>query len=222
MAFSGSGGAWYKTGAVSPSSSFPTVTMHFFFKTAANASTANFRGMAHLRANSNTTPASDQICWNHTNGSYNKAYNHAPDFSVAKLTSTPALDTWHSLAARNDGTNIKIYLNGTEEASAARGSAGTDHPRYIGILGLMTEAGVLDVTSQWSDGTIAEFAIWQAALDADEIVSLSKGFRAPLVRRASIYGYWPLLRELFELRQAFPMLNQTGSDVVADHPRVFG
>jgi hypothetical protein len=43
------------------------------------------------------------------------------------------------------------------------------------------------------DGVIAEVAYWSAALTADEIASLSKGFSPGLVRPQSLVAYYPLI-----------------------------
>lgn len=224
MAYDGSGGAWYRTANSYPSNlGFrDACTIHLFFRTNANSSTANFRGVLNFRDTTNTNPSAHQFAWNHTSAGYDRALNRAPTYNAARLPSNPALDTWHSLVGRDDGTNIKTFLNGSEEASAARGTAGSDNARHLAVLALINELGALDSSSQWSGGMVGEVAVWRAALDVAEISALAKGFRATRIRPQSLYGYWPLVRGLQDIRGGVDFVRQAGTDAVVNHPRVFG
>lgn len=70
------------------------------------------------------------------------------------------------------------------------------------------------------NGLLAEVAVWSAALTDNEIVSLSKGFKATRVRPQSLVFYAPLLRNLQDLRQGRTLANNNGVGV-ANHPRVY-
>ena len=68
-------------------------------------------------------------------------------------------------------------------------------------------------------GSIAEAAIWSAALTDDEILSLAKGFTPDQIRPQSLVFYAPLIRELQDLRGGLTITNNNGANV-SNHPRV--
>jgi hypothetical protein len=72
------------------------------------------------------------------------------------------------------------------------------------------------------NGQIAEAAVWNVALSAAEIASLSKGFSPLLIRPASLVAYWPLIgRHDPEIDPVgrFDM-TLTANPTTAAHPRV--
>ena len=48
--------------------------------------------------------------------------------------------------------------------------------------------------SGYTTGKIAEAAVWNVALTADEVKALAKGFSPLFVRPANLKAYWPLIR----------------------------
>ena len=79
--------------------------------------------------------------------------------------------------------------------------------RFSGAVGL------------YFDGSIAEAAIWNAALTDDEILSLAKGFTPDQIRPQNLVFYAPLIRELQDLRGGLTITNNNGA-TVSNHPRV--
>lgn len=83
----------------------------------------------------------------------------------------------------NSGTFQGIYLDGVLAAS----QASSDGPNATVSTGFI---GRFDVF--FHTGRIAEFAVWNVVLTANEIKSISKGAQPPLVHPPNIVGYWPL------------------------------
>jgi hypothetical protein len=105
---------------------------------------------------------------------------------VAKY-SIPALDTWHHFAVSFNAvaaTSPVMYLNGVAQTlttdTQGTGTADTNALAYI--IGNR-------VDDRTFHGKLAEFAVWDAILDAAEIASLAKGFQAKLIRPASLVSY---------------------------------
>lgn len=113
--------------------------------------------------------------------------DNASGDSVAGTT-TPSTGVWTHCAGVKNGTGagaIKVYLNGVEDGS------GTSN-RTIANLDGALRIGLGTTGGGPFDGRIAEVAIFNAALAADEVLALAKGVSPGLVRPGSLKGYWPI------------------------------
>jgi hypothetical protein len=72
----------------------------------------------------------------------------------------------------------------------------------------------------YADALIAEVGIWNVALTADEIASLAKSMTCDKVRPQSLVAYFPLIRDLTEIRSGLAVTNNNTA-TVANHPRVY-
>jgi hypothetical protein len=72
----------------------------------------------------------------------------------------------------------------------------------------------------YANGRIADVGVWSAALNADEILSLSKGVTCDKVRPQSLVFYAPLVRELQDVKGGLTITNNNTA-TVANHPRVY-
>jgi hypothetical protein len=122
-----------------------------------------------------------------TYGSYHLRYTSSNKFNVhlgfassafkndITSSSTYTLTDWHHVAFTYDQTNVKLYVDGVEEYSAAEtraidytaGGAGSD--THIGKAG-----GTLGYP-QPSEGLIDEVAIFNTALSASQITNIYRG-----------------------------------------------
>lgn len=118
-------------------------------------------------------------------------------------------------AANNSRT---AYVNGvagiTNTSTATPNAANIDtvrvNVRYFG--------GSL---GSYGNANIAEIAVYNVALSGDEIVMLSKGFSASLVKPQNLVYYAPLIRDLGDIRGGLIHTNNNGA-TVANHPRIYG
>jgi hypothetical protein len=137
-----------------------------------------------------------------TYGSYHLRYTSANKFNVhlgfassqfkndITSSSTYTLTDWHHVAFTYDQTNVKLYVDGVEEYSAAEtraihytaGSAGTD--THIGKTG-----GTLGYPSP-SEGLIDEVAIFNTALSGANITSIYNSGSPDDLTSYSPVGWW--------------------------------
>lgn len=129
----------------------------------------------------------------------------------------PTLDQWTHLLLTYDGgattNNPVVYHNGSAvTVTRTTGPTGTIDP--------VTSAYVLgnrgsDNARGW-DGQLAEFAIWNRILTAEEAAALAAGY-SPLFLRGALVEYVPLLRDTVSLVGAAPTATGTA---VQPHPRL--
>lgn len=230
MALSGTSGAYYRSSVKVASSvgMHNAYTRHLFVKASATPSTANNKfpcGMVGDAVSAGNQRPHDHLTWNHTSGTFvNSNYHRTSSDVYNKGQMTAAnltANTWHSIAARFNGSTIASFLNGVADGSEATAAAHNTGV-WLDALAGITSAGALDGSSQFSIGEIAEMAYWNVALTDDEIVSLAKGFSARLIRPESLVSYHRAIREKIDTieSRAFSLLG--GSEVIADHPRVIG
>jgi hypothetical protein len=120
-------------------------------------------------------------------------------------------NTWTHVAIVKNSSNLLVYKNGSQVASATSTTALTSRAAATG-LGSRTGGG-----SPWP-GYIAEFATWTRALSVDEIASLADGFKPSRFPTPDIY--YPLVRDQIDVRNKYT-LTATGSPTVQAHPRVY-
>jgi hypothetical protein len=130
---------------------------------------------------------------------------------------TVTANTWqHGAHVSASSSNHTVYLDGgnsTNDTTLRGFESGMDRI-YLGTA----NAGAIHNFG----GLLAEFGIWDAALDADEIAALAKGLSPLMVRPESLLFYAPLQSraspeiELIGRRE----LTLTGT-TVADHPRIY-
>ncbi|MBN1766768.1 MAG: hypothetical protein JW860_16055 [Sedimentisphaerales bacterium] len=97
-------------------------------------------------------------------GGYPAFYIGGPGYLEAISSVSIDTDDWYHIAGANDGTSIKIYVNGLEKDSeTSTGLSGVDHSAYIGF----------DDYYGTFDGIIDDVRIYSRALNEDEIAALA-------------------------------------------------
>lgn len=155
-----------------------------------------------LGANSNPNP-------NPTLG-YIQAAGSGDVFGAVGASNTNNIGSWvHCACVFASTTSRTAYRNGV--------SVGTNNTNR-------SPSGInefrIGATTNSLDGKLADFALWDAALTADEISSLAKGFAARRVRPTSLKFYAPLLRELQDVRQGIGLTNNNNC-ATSVHPRIY-
>lgn len=148
----------------------------------------------------------------------NRIYARTYGGSDADASSTngaaPAVNTWHHGCVVYSAVDARAaYLNG--------GDKGTNTTSQTPSSINRTYVGNYDGLSGVWNGYIAEAAIWNAALDDAEVLSLARGMSPLLIRPGLLAAYWPLIgRDSPEpdRRGGFP-LTLSGTAVV-EHPRI--
>ncbi len=138
-------------------------------------------------------------------------------FGTASTSAGYSTGVWQHAAGVFSASNSRtVYLDagssGSDTTSITPGTLNNT------VVGARVASGSL---SNVFDGRIAEPAIWNAALTADEVAALAKGVSPAKIRPESLVFYPPLIRDLSELI-AGVSLSATAAPTVAAHPRVYG
>jgi hypothetical protein len=140
--------------------------------------------------------------------------------SWAVTSQTISTGSWQSFGGRQtNATSRKVFLQGTATGTNSDSKDPTSMDRILIGAGV-TGSESTNVTNYF-DGKLAEVAIWNTDLNDDEMISLSKGFRATKVRPQSLVFYAPLVRNLIDAKGGLTITNNN-SATVADHPRIYG
>lgn len=133
---------------------------------------------------------------------------------------TASTGTWSSALAVFAASNSKsLYLNGGNKVTNTGASAVTftDLNRFvIGGFGMGTPYEIFD-------GQIMHSAVWTAALDDQEALSLHNGIHPTRVRPASLRAYWSIdgrTSPEIDIITRYDLTVTNFSSVVADNPRV--
>ena len=86
-------------------------------------------------------------------------------------TTTITSDTWYFGAVTYDGSNIRLYLDGEEDATAVADAVGPDSAsqQLAAIAGALTSAGA---NQGAFNGDIAHVAVWNTALSGTDLANL--------------------------------------------------
>ena len=134
---------------------------------------------------------------------------------AASLNTAIALNTWHHGAAVFSAINSRqVFLNGAG-STVNTGSATPSGLNRFNISGAYAPS----LTARFT-GAVAEVGIWNVALTADEITSLSKGFPCRLVRPSALVFYSRLIRNVMDIRNGVALSEIGTGTTVSDHPRI--
>jgi hypothetical protein len=134
----------------------------------------------------------------------------------ASTTTGYSANTWTHAAGVFIGTSSRTaYINGGSPGTDTTTHSFRNPPTQI-LLGCLNYGTPIILFEGW----MAEVAIWNAALTAEEVASLAKGFTPDQVRPQSLQFYAPLVNTLQDLRGARTITNNNGA-TVATHPRTY-
>jgi hypothetical protein len=135
---------------------------------------------------------------------------------AAALNTAIALNTWHHGAAVFSAINSRqVFFNGTGSA------VNTGSATPFGLNRINISGAYAPTLTAWFPGAIAEVAIWNAALTADEVTAHFKGYRPDLIRPRNLVFYPDLIRTLRD-RRSGSFLSAIGSPTIDPHPRRIG
>lgn len=196
-------------------------TRHVFARASAVPNTTNYEIVSSLRNGFNSNFSHDELAWNHMDVNYYRSnYHRSGGYVRAQMSAGSfAADTWVSIAATWDGTNVRSYVNGVADGVSANSTVPTAGDMEIVVNG---GSNYGSVGTPFTTGQTAELAVWDVVLTLDEIVALSKGFRASRIRPERLAFYTPEVRGRQELIGGRTLGIGSGSETVLPHPRVFG
>jgi len=137
--------------------------------------------------------------------------------NTATTAGSYSASTWqHACAVFASATSRTIYLNGGNSGTNT-GSASPTGIDYIAIGRIRVSNNWFNT---WTGGSFAECAIWNAALNTDEVAALAKGFSPSKIRPQNLVFYVPGIREIIDVRGGLALTHSGNS--VAAHPRRIG
>ncbi len=141
-------------------------------------------------------PGGAFFIWGHTNAAARGqwAQYNGTSYLSAKYTTTLAANTLYHVCGVWDGSTLRAYLNGAQEATASVSAIADTGTIY---LGLYDDVGNLGAARD--DGEVGEFAVWRDTfLSADQVKALAKGYSPLQVKRTGLIDYWPLVRDIYD------------------------
>lgn len=146
------------------------------------------------------------LTWTSSNASYRTL-----NASFTADTSWHGLALSHTFGATSDS---RLYIDGAAITITSNAAFTTQTTGTLGGIGSRR-----DSFPEYLDGEMAEVAVYDAALSAESLVALSKGFAPPRVAISNLKLYCPLVRDICDLVGNSALTN-TGT-TVSDHPRVY-
>lgn len=140
--------------------------------------------------------------------------NEVSYFSSSTFGAIPA-NAYQSCAVVINGSSFWLYVGSAK--SSAQSLNSITYASSVFYVGGTLYSG--SPSSAMFNGSIAEPAIWNAALTDAEIASLAAGFTPDQVRPQSLSLYAPLIRNLADLRLGRTITN-VGGATVSTHPRI--
>lgn len=142
-------------------------------------------------------------------------YTHDGTVSESNFTGSGSLNQWHHAAGVFASTSSRLaYFNGST------GTINTETRTPTGINRINIGARYNTTLGAYFVGSIAEVGVWNAALTADEIASLAKGFPCRLVRPSALQFYSRLIRNVMDIRNGITLSELGTGTSQSDHPRI--
>ena len=110
--------------------------------------------------------------------------------TIPSGSSAPSTNTWSNVVGTIDGSkNQSTYLNGSLLGTVSTSNA----PSALAVtnIGAYVSNSGANIINPF-DGRIAVVGVWNVALKAAEITSLSNGALPTTIRSASLVAYWPM------------------------------
>jgi hypothetical protein len=199
------------------SRTFAPLTLSVWYRRAATSST--IMGVVNLGRAGGSTQALRRRQALDTSASNAQTLNATSFNGTTTATSTSPANS-ETLNAYNNGVGVFAAASRQATLNNQAGTADTAAVNPTDLAFLYISGIALAAVGNFLNGQAAEVAVWEVELTADEVASLSKGFKPSRIRPQSLLYYAPLIRDLNEVRSGLALTN-TNSATVADHPRVY-
>lgn len=143
------------------------------------------------------------------------ANGHPGTGANAFVSGTPSAGQWHHAAA--------VFASSTSRTAYWNGAGGTPETTAVapsGVNSVVIGARYNTTLGAYFAGGIAEVAIWNDALTAEEIAAHAAGFSADQIRLGALVYYADLIRDLRDLRGGLTISELGTGTAFAEHPRI--
>jgi hypothetical protein len=136
-------------------------------------------------ASYNLTPSTSTTQWN---PAFKVGITTLGPGTAQKTNHTISTNTWYHMAGTwVSGDNVRLYINGVQEGISAGTLSGTIS---YGAFNTFIGRNQLDV--RVFRGRIAEAAIWNTQLSANEVLALALGLKANKIQFPNLVAYYPV------------------------------
>jgi hypothetical protein len=98
---------------------------------------------------------------------------------------------WQHIACTYDGSTMRVYHNGVENATLSTSSSVNSANGSEGCM-----AGLPSADTNSFDGDLAECGVWTVTLSAEEIAALANGVTPNHFQTQNLIEYWPMYASL--------------------------
>jgi hypothetical protein len=177
--------------------------------------TANNNILA-LNSNSGNNAAGITAEGNISGDPINAYIGDASGFTSTRSSAAYSINQWsHVCGVFASSTSRTVYINGSNEGSTTTSRTPVAFNRIN--IGVYRQGG--SGAADAFNGRIAQIAVYNKALSASEVVSLSKGFSARLVAPNSLKVFVPLTRGFLDYKES--SFSQEGTVSVIENPRIY-
>lgn len=144
-----------------------------------------------------------------------QSVNSGGTIASAVSAGSVSAGAWHHAAA--------VFTSSASRTAYLSGVGGTTETTSITVSGInrtLIGARISTTVGLYAAADISEAAIWSAALTADEISSLAKGFSPRLIRPQSLVFYAPLVRSVTDIRGGVALTDTVPTTAASTHPPV--
>lgn len=142
------------------------------------------------------------------------AYSYTAGGFFQSISSTIyTRNVWHHCVGVWASTSSRTsYLNGIASATAT----GTGTITFVRLA----IASWVTLSADRLIGDMADIGIWNTALSAQEISSLSRGVSCSKIRPQNLRFYAPLIRSIQDIKNGF-IISSNGGPTITTHPRIY-
>jgi hypothetical protein len=130
---------------------------------------------------------------------------------------------WHICGVFLSNTSRTIYVNGINPVTAVA-DVGVSWTFDHLSLGAYYDGTIF--ASNWMNGVLAEVGLWNAALTAEEVLGLARGYIPPHIRPGNLVAWYPLIDPTVaglqrdRWKNSYDVAESTSPPTVGEHPPI--
>lgn len=140
-------------------------------------------------------------------------------YHFISITHAPDTTQFHTIALSHKWGQISSTLAYIDGLSATISSVPTNLTQTASMTSQVFGGRPAAGDVEYFDGDLANIAIYDKCLTADQLKALSKNFFASKIQRSNLKFFAPLIRDLIDLIGNYSLTNTNTS--VATHPRIY-
>lgn len=145
------------------------------------------------------------------------------EFRTATSAASYVAGTWHSIGCVIAvGGLVELWLDGVGVTNLTSMSIfGGQQPDTFSVAAFIANSAY----GSFHDGKVCNFAVWHGYSgdwNAADALALHKGFSPKRIKPRYLKAYWPLVRNVQDMRDVLGAITEAGSPAPFDHPSSYG